>query len=105
MNIRQIDSWINIHYNVGVSSINWVGDFTGFGTVWYHKNSIANILSLTKVKQLLRVIYDSGNGDGFVVHKTDGKKRSFRELRKGLFFHDACNQDATVLVNTVEDKK
>ena len=41
------------------------------------------------------------------MHKPDGKKRYFKESRKG-FFHDASrndNQDATALVNTVEDKK
>ena len=43
-----------------------------------------------------------------MVHKPDRKKICFKESRKGLFFHNASsddNQDATVLVNIVEDKK
>ena len=67
-------------------SINWVGDLPFFGTVWYHKNGIANILSLAKVKGRFRVTYDSGNGKGFVGKKPDGKKRCFKESRKGLLF-------------------
>jgi len=78
MNIRQIDSWIDIHCNAGVASINWVEDLHGFGNVWYHKNGIANILSLAKVKERFRVTYDSGNGDRFVVCQPDGKKRCFK---------------------------
>ena len=65
-------------------------------------------MSLAKVNDQFRVMYDSGNSDGFMVHKPDGKKRCFKESRKGLFFHNACsndNQDAAALVNKAEDKK
>ena len=78
--------WIDIHCDVGVVSINWVGDLLGCGTVWYLKNDITNILSLEKVKKRFRVTYDSRNGEGCFVHKPDGKKRCFKESRKGLFF-------------------
>ena len=86
INIRQIDLGIYIHCDAGATSINWVGNLPGFGTVWYHNNGIENILSLEKVKERFRVTYDSGNGDEFVVPKLDGKKRCFKESRKDLFF-------------------
>ena len=43
-NIRQVRGIMKIHCNVGISSTNWVGYLEGFGTVWYHKEGITNIL-------------------------------------------------------------
>eukprot|EP00957_Ditylum_brightwellii_P151175 11511106-Ditylum_brightwellii.AAC.1 len=59
-----------------------IGDLPGFGTVWYYAKGIANILSLAKVAKLFRVTYDSNNGKGFVVHKTDGTSRVFSKSDK-----------------------
>jgi hypothetical protein len=48
-NILESDHHMNIHYNAGVTSMSLVSDLPRYGEVWYHKNGIANILSLVRV--------------------------------------------------------
>eukprot|EP00978_Attheya_sp_CCMP212_P020630 scaffold59246_cov62-Attheya_sp.AAC.1 len=72
VNIRPSKNSMDIHCNAGVTSTNLVGDLPGYGTVWYHPQGIANILSLSnsKVKNHgNRVTYDSDDGNEFRVHK------------------------------------
>jgi len=46
-----------------------VGDLAGYGTVWYHRLGIANILSLAKVKGESDVRFNSGERNCFEVEK------------------------------------
>ena len=57
-----------IHCTAGVAKTNLIGDLSGYGTVWYHPNGIANILSLSKVKEKYRVTFDSDINNQFIVH-------------------------------------
>ena len=50
-NIRTANGTMNVHFNAGVSTTNKIGDLRGYGTVWYIPDGMANILSLSKVKQ------------------------------------------------------
>jgi len=68
-NIRKVPTKMNIHCNAGISTTNMVGDLAGYGTVWYRKNGIANILSLAKVSREHNVKFDSANGNKFEVKK------------------------------------
>jgi hypothetical protein len=103
-NIRTIDTYMDIHCNAGVTSTNMVGDLHGYGTVWYHPNGIANILSLKRVKEKYLVTYNSQEGNAFVVHKNDGTKRTFQQSERGLFYMDTA-RTGTLLVNTVAQNK
>jgi hypothetical protein len=58
--IRKAKTHMDIHCNAGITSTNLIGDLPGYGEVWYHPNSIANILSLTRVKDKYRVTFNSG---------------------------------------------
>ena len=71
------------------------GDLRGYGTVWYHPDGIAKILSLNNVRKKHRVTFDSGNTEeqGLVVHKNDGSKRIFRPSKKGLYYSDVASDD------------
>ncbi len=91
----------------GVTQTNMIGEMPGYpGEVWYNPKGIANILSMANVKKYYRITYDSSQGDGFIVHKTDETQRCFKESDKGLFYLDTPEQPkATVLVTTVEDVK
>ena len=76
-NIRKASCWMYIHYNADKVSTDLIGDLPGFGPVWYHKNGIANILSLTKVERMKGVEYVSYHtkrGSKFIVTKKDGTK-------------------------------
>jgi len=60
-----------------------VGDLAGYGTVWYHRLGIANILSLAKVKVEYEVRFDSGARNCFEVEKKDrsGRKMVFNQSK------------------------
>ena len=107
--IREDAESMEIHCNAGIASTNLVGDLAGYGTVWYHPNGIANILSLSRVKEHgYRVTYDSEGGNKFTVDKLDGTSRVFNESERGLFFLDASDPVSTagtVMINTVANNK
>ena len=99
-----------IHCTAGVAKTNLIGDLPGYRTVWYHPNGIANILSLSKVKEKYRVTFDSDQNKQFIVHRPDGTQRVFQQSSRGLYFLDTSNTprpvtgtDGTVLVTTVAD--
>ena len=56
---------------------NMVGDLDGYGTVWYHKDGIAKILSLYKVTKNFHVQFDSRSDNQFTVWRDDGTARNF----------------------------
>ena len=111
-NIREDTKSMSIHCNAGVATTNLIGDLPGYGTVWYHPSGIANILSLSRVKERgYRVTYDSDGGNSFSVHKPDGTARTFRQSDRGLYYMDTKDKRSgdypgTVMnINTVADKR
>ena len=106
-NVRTTDKQMDIHCNAGVTSTNLVGDLPGYGTVWYHPQGIANILSLSKVisRDGYHVTFDSTNGNQFLVQKPDGSVRIFRQAPRGLYFMDTNATQNVALLQTVADKK
>jgi hypothetical protein len=55
-----------------------------------------------------RVVYDSGDGNQFIVHKSDGSApRIFKHSERGLFYVDMRDRNGKVvsLVNTVAANK
>ncbi len=98
---------MTINCNAGVTHTNMIGEMPGYpGEVWYNLKGIGSILSLANVKQYYRVTYDSSHGYAFIVHKPDGTQRQFMESSEGLFYLDTLAEPtATVLFNTVEDRK
>jgi hypothetical protein len=114
--IRQGDGYMDIHCNAGVTSTNLVGYLFGYGEVWYNPNGIANILSLSRVRERgYRVTFDSEKGNEFHVHKQDGTKRIFQQSKRGLYYLDTqaagvalintAEDPEVALINTVEDNK
>ena len=77
--------------------------------MWYYFDGIANILSLSRVKDKYRVTYDSHKDNIFHVHKLDGKVLKFSESTKRLYHFDVNNRDEyqqdTMLVTSVEKNK
>jgi hypothetical protein len=86
-----------------VTSTNLQGELPGYGTVWFHKDGIANILALSKTAAKHRVTYKNGKGNKFKVHKDDGTTRAFKQSKQGLFYMDTAA--GITLVNTVEKNK
>ena len=103
-NIREVDGSLSIHTQAGTTVTKMKGELDGYGPVWYCRDGIANILSLSNVKDKYRITYDSGSSNEFVVHKKDGGERRFKESCRGLFYMDTKNKSA-VLVSTVAENK
>jgi hypothetical protein len=106
MNVRKSDKNLDIHCNAGVATTNLIGDFPGYGTVWYHPKGIANILSLSCMwERGYLVVYNSGGADQFIVHTSDGSPpHVFQQSPRGIFYMDMLNRDGTqeiALVNIV----
>ena len=96
-NIRQVKQYMYIYCNAGVTKTNWIGDLQGIGAVWFHRNGIANILSLSKVKRTNRITFDSHNGNVFRLHDKDQTSfREFKESENGLYYSH-MKQGAVVL--------
>eukprot|EP00536_Pseudo-nitzschia_multiseries_P012143 jgi/Psemu1/31047/gm1.31047_g len=67
------DGQIVIHCNAGSLATTMVGDFPGFGMVWWYlEGGIANILSLCLVSDKYQVTLDTSISQSFYVHKDDG---------------------------------
>eukprot|EP00978_Attheya_sp_CCMP212_P014516 scaffold37028_cov57-Attheya_sp.AAC.7 len=100
-NICKNETSMVIHCNTGVTRTNLVGDVEDYGTVcWYHPNSIANILLLSKVKKnAYRITYNSKNGNECTVQKSDGSVRIFCESPRGLFYMDTEAKTGIMLIN------
>ena len=71
--IHKVNTTLTIRCNAGRKTTHWKGYLPGYGKVWYYPEGIANILSLSRVKQRYRVTYDSAVDNCFHVHKTRTK--------------------------------
>jgi Zinc knuckle len=49
--VHRSDKLMSIHCNAGVVTTSDIGTLPGYGDVWYHSTGIANILSLSRVRQ------------------------------------------------------
>ena len=100
--IHSVETNLHIRCNAGVKTTNMRGYLSGYGNVWYFPDGIANILSLSQVKEKFRVTYDSLADNAFHVHKPD-KILIFKEATRRLNYYDTAdkNKESTVLIQTV----
>lgn len=69
-----------IHCNAGTCSTNLIADLKGYGTVWFDCKGMANILSLSCIKQIGHITFDSKNGNCFMIIKKDNQPGHLRTL-------------------------
>jgi hypothetical protein len=74
-NIRLSSGQLKVHCNAGMKIVRHVATLRNYGTVWFNKDGIANILSMSLLKKKLPVTYDSAKGDYFIVKKPDKTER------------------------------
>ena len=75
--IHQVKTTLRIRCNAGMKTTNFRGHLSGYGWVWFYPDGIANILSLSRVKDKYRVTFDSATDNCFRVHKDNGKILKF----------------------------
>ena len=78
---------------------------SGYGWMWFYPGGIANILSMSRMREQYRVTFDSAMDNCFHVHKDDGKTLRFQEASRRLYYFDTVNRDeeGTMLINTVDE--
>ena len=103
-NIRRSPHTLCALTNGGHQDSNLLGDFPNLGPVWFNsESSLANILSLSKVRKSCRVTMDT-----MCVHRLDGSIMKFVEHASGLYVFAPNNNDpvtAYTLVSTVAENK
>jgi hypothetical protein len=104
-NIRKVPNKMTITCNAGVTTTNLIGELPGYGTVWYHRDGIANILSLARVTKKHRVTFDSHNGNSFIIHKPNNTQHTFKESEHGLYYLDTSQSGGLIMLNTVAENK
>ena len=80
-NIKTARGGVKINCNAGTVTTNLQGTFEGL-KVWYLPDGIENILSMHKLEQSYRIMYDSWDGY-YVVHTPKGEVR-FHKDEQGL---------------------
>ena len=104
-NIRKSDKELAI-FSTGVKmTTNLKGDLPGYGMVWFHPGDIVNIISLSKLTEKYRVVYDSTGGKTFLVCLPRVKVIHFKQYDRGMFYSDMAAGQGVVLLNTVEHNK
>jgi hypothetical protein len=94
---------LKIHCNIGTKLVTMEGTLRNYGRVWYSKDAIANIRSLSNMKEKYPARYDSGAGNEFVVTKPD-KDVLFKQSQAGLYYHSTGDR-AFVTVNTIKENR
>jgi hypothetical protein len=87
-NIRRINGHMDIHCNAGTATTSIVGDLRGYGTVWYHPQGIANILSLSRVRDRGYVVAYDNKRNVFSIHKHGRSTHVFHHSSRGLYYMD-----------------
>jgi hypothetical protein len=101
--IRLSSGKLKVHYNAGTKVVRHIATLRSYGTAWFNKDGMTNILSFSLVKKKFPGKYDSAKGDYFVVSKPD-KDVIFARSPSGLYYHDTTNR-VVVLVNTVKKNR
>ena len=94
-NIHKVKENILIHCTAGVTSTDMVGSLAGYGQLWYRKNRIANILSLSNVCNKGHEFIFSSNTD----NRFEYKKNRMEQLE----FSSNHHRDNTTLMQRVQN--
>lgn len=99
-NIRPSEHVLRALTNGRHQDSNMVGDFPNLGTVWFNKESIANILSLSDVRKVCRVTMDTQEQDTAMmcVHCFDGSVMRFVEHPSGLYVFNASGKNVNAYI-------
>eukprot|EP00978_Attheya_sp_CCMP212_P012571 scaffold31431_cov54-Attheya_sp.AAC.3 len=85
--IRESNTIMELNTNGGTLTSTQECDVAEFGTTWFNKHAVTNILSFAEVSDTHRIEYDNKNGvDVFTVHMKNGKLLEFKRNDNNLYF-------------------
>ena len=78
-----------------------------YGNVWYQPKYISNILSLSNINKKNRIIYDSENGDRFIVINKipGGHNMIFTANNDGLYYNDMSSTKGVSMLSIMEENQ
>ena len=92
VDIHEVEQCLTIRCNAGRKTTKWRGTMPGYGEMWLYREGIANILSLSRVKDKFRVTFDSALDNAFHVHKPE-KTIVFQEAIRRLYYFDTAERE------------
>lgn len=103
-NIRKAPGgkYIAVWCNVRICKVDMVTYIGSLRKLWFDKESSMDILSLTKVTDKYRLMFDSESGNYFSVHK-GSHQVNFCQNEKGLYYHDVRGDRDATLMNIVKE--
>ena len=100
-NIHESDETTEIITNSGMLTTSHKGELENYGLVWYHPDSIMNILSIDNLTQRYRVSFDNEREDKFIVHKPEGNQ-IFPKTQHGLYRFDTRDSRNYAFLDTMD---
>ena len=93
--------------NGGLLKTNKQVNLKNYGNVWYKPKYISNILSLSNVKKNHSIIYDSENGEKFIViNKRPGGNGMILTVEKdGVYCNNMINTEGVSMISTMEENQ
>jgi len=87
-NIRPAKRGYRIYDSTGNRVSNDCASMGGVGRVVFDHGGPENVLSLCKLGKKYRIVFDSWNGNRFILHKSDRKMIIFEQHPCGLYYYD-----------------
>ena len=91
--IRKADVKAELETNGGYKSISQQADTPGYGDVYFAKDAMANICSVSEMARKYRVTLNSQKENAFLIHMEDGRIIKFPCNDKGLYTRGASNKN------------
>ena len=76
-----------------MKTTNMRGHLSGYGWLWFYPGGIANILSMSRVRERYIVTFASAMDNCFRVYKSQRKTLQFQETSRRLYYFDTTNRD------------
>ena len=101
--IKTVPTILELITNEVLLTTNQQVNLNDYGNVLYHPKYINNILSLRNVKKKNRIIYDSNNGERFIVINTILGEHDiiFTANKDGLYYRNMSNTKGLSMLSTV----
>jgi hypothetical protein len=102
-NIIDSKNSININWNVGAHRVSKKGTLQNYGEAWFSEYAIANILSLSHMKEKYSFKYYSDNRNQCIVVQPT-KEAVFKKSPSRIYCQHTANR-AIIMMNTVKDNR
>jgi hypothetical protein len=91
-NIWKAPNTLEIQCNAEVTIANMISDLPRYKQIWFQPEAIANIISLSPMKESYNIKLDSLQDSIFHVTMDDRAIHKFNQSSSGLYYYDTITQ-------------